>query len=143
MHTWVHPRLLPLDQLAFAINVTGRGGLPRTRPVWRKVALDYRDNDTQTHAPGALFQGASFYQAYGSGENCLVASIGGRLFRYLVGSTRVVQDISLAADLNDSLNPNGWMWRAEEFLIVQNGQAMPLFFDGAGVRRSGGAAKEE
>lgn len=149
MHSGVQPRLLPVDQLAFAVNITNRNGLPRTRPPLRKIALTYADlpNDapgtTQTRATKALFQCASFYQAYGGGENCLVASIGGRLFRYLVGTSNIVQDISVAGDLNSSINPSCWMWQAEDFLIVNNGSADPLFFDGSGTRRSKGSGGNE
>ncbi len=138
MNSGVAPRMLPQQQLAFAINITNRGGLPRTRPTYRKVPLSYVDNSTQAHATQSLFQCASYYRAIGSGENCLVASIGGRLFRYLVGSSNVVQDISVATDLNSSVNPNCWMFQAEDFLITNNGAADPLFFDGASTRRSAG-----
>ena len=69
MNSGVAPRILPPDQLAFAINVTNRGGLPKTRPVWRKVALVYRDGvgeptgSTRARATQALFQGAAAYVA--------------------------------------------------------------------------------
>lgn len=143
MHSGVSPRLLPVDQLAFAVNLTCRNGLPRTRPVFRKVTLVYPDATTQTNATKALFQCAAFHQAYGGGENSLVASIGGRLFRYLVGSTGAVQDVSVAGDLNSSINPDAWMWQAEDFLIVNDGAKYPLFFDGASTRRSLGPAGQE
>lgn len=218
MHCGIQPRLLPEDQLAFAVNVTNRNGLPRTRPAWRKVALNYVDETTQTNATKGLFQCGDYYHAFGHGEDCLVALIGGRLFRYLVASSNIVQDISaskstsLAAvftipavgataamtvtgtggmsagmtivlagasylivsiagnvvtvrnlsgvpgtviglgppvpavtfyDLNSPVNPDAWMWQAEDFLIVNNGQSYPLFFDGVSTRRSGGPAKNE
>lgn len=149
MNSGVAPRLLPLNQVAFAVNCTFRGGLPRTRPVWRKVALSYADATTQARATEALWQVGSFYQAFGGGENCLVAMVGGRLFRYLVGSSNVVQEVTPAlggvanADVNNPINPDGWMYQAEDWLVVQNGAADPWFFDGAGARRSLGAAGEE
>lgn len=143
MHSGISPRLLPPDQLAFAINVTCRNGLPRTRPVFHKVGLVYPDNTTQTNATKALFQCAHAYQTYNQGEDCIVASIGGHLFRYLVASSNKVQDISLASDLNSPVNPDAWMWQSEDFLIVNNGQKNPLFFDGASVRRSLGMAGQE
>lgn len=143
MHSGIQPRLLPPDQLAFAVNLTSRNGLPRTRPNFRKVALTYADGTTQTRATKALFQDASFYQAYGNGESCLISSIGGRIFRYLVGTTGSVQDISLANDLNSSINPDAWMWQSEDFLNINNGQSNTLFFDGSGLRRSLGQAGQE
>lgn len=287
MHSGISPRMLPKDQVAFAINMTFRNGLPRTRPNWVKLALSFHDTATAANATQGLWQNGSFYQAIGQGENCLVASIGGRLFRYLIGDRSAsVQDISINAttnvaapgftvpavgasvvvplvskkglyqggkiiidsanytivtlvdtvttapftvpavsspvtinlavtqgliagvvftigggdyqvtsitagnviatnltgtpatviatgtsassidivaqnidgvpgvavatgapvtysDLNDSQNPNCWMWQSEDFLIVQNGAANPLFFDGGGTRRSLGQSGNE
>ena len=220
MNSGIAPRLVGKDQVAFAINCTFRGGLPKTRPVWRKVSLFFNDAATQSNARAALFQDALGYQAYGSGENCILASIGGRMFRYLVGpgQNATVGDISISltavvggggftvpavgatvsvtlssttgwlagmpvivgaanytvasvtsgtvlvltnvdgvpaatvasgsvatvfTDLNDSTNPNAWMWQAEDFLITNNGAANPLFFDGAKLRRSLGLGGEE
>lgn len=147
MNSGVQPRLLPTDQVAFAVNCTFRGGLPRVRPVLRKLELTYSDETTEARSTEALFQAASFYQAYANGENCLVALIGGRMFRYLPGITSGdsvgVSELNWTGELNDSQNPEAWMWQAEDFLIVQNGAANPLFFDGASVRRSLGAAGEE
>ena len=220
MNSGVMPRLIPSNQVAMAINLTFRNGLPRTRPVWHKVPLSYPTEAIRANVTTKLFQCASFHQAYGSGENCLLALIGGHLFRFLVGSSNVVQDVSVQlgttlganwtapainssavmtvastagivagniisleggnyqvvtvinattmlvrnldvvagtfillaspaqivtayTDLNNPINPNAWMWQAEDWTIVQNGQADPLFFDGAGTRRSSGAGGEE
>lgn len=143
MNSGVQPRLLPVGQVSFAINATFRGGLPKTRPCYRKVPLTYSDETTQTNATTKLWQKASFYQAVGSGENCLVSSIGGRIFRYLVGSTNSVQDISIPNDLNNPINPDCWMWQGEDFLTVQNGEANPIFYDGASARRSKGYGGNE
>lgn len=145
MHSGITPRLLPRDQVAFAINTTFRNGLPRTRPVWRKLSLSFTNDDTKTAATTKLFQEGMFYQAYGQGENCLVSMVGGRLFRYLVGigQTAKVGELTWTGQINDPVNPDAWMWQAENFLIVNNGAADPLFFDGASVRRSLGLGGNE
>lgn len=143
MHSGINPRLLPKDQVAMAVNCTFRNGLPRTRPVWVKQTLHFPDETTQERASG-LFQTASFYQGYGNNNSCLVAMIGGRLFRYDVGGGVVeVQEITPTGDQNDPTKETAWMWQAEDWLIVQNGQANPWFFDGSGVRRSAGEAGNE
>lgn len=151
MNSGVVPRLVEHGQLAFAINITNRGALPRTRPVWRKVPLKYPADSslppgqpsTKTGATSGLFQDAHFYQSYGTTENVLVSSISGRLFRYLVGSFNMVQEVSLQKDLNDPTADQAWMWQSEDFLIVQARWPLPLFFDGAQVRRSKGPAGAE
>lgn len=143
MNSGQSPRMLPPDQLAFAINCTMRGGLPRTRPRLSKVILAYTDSQVRTGATTGRFQTASFYQSFGGGQNCLIAAIGGRIFRYNVVSTPLVEEISIPADLNDSTIPINWMWQSEDFLIIQNGQADPLFYDGTKLVRSKGYAAGE
>src|SRR5690349_12289792 len=121
MHSGVQPRLLPKDQVAFAVNTTFRNGLPKTRPMWVKQRLIFPDDTTRDRAQG-LFQVGSFYQGYGNSTSCLVAMIGGRLFRYDVGGAGVmVQEITPQSspgvyDLNDPTLEQGWMWQAEDFL---------------------------
>lgn len=143
MNSGMAPRLLLSNQVALAVNLTGRGGLPKTRPVYRKVGLAYESNGTQTAATQALFQDAHFYQAFGGGENCLLAQIGGRTFRYLVQTSNAVQEVSIAGDYNSSVAPQAWMWQGEDFLFINDGQSHPLYWDGAGLRRSAGEAGEE
>lgn len=143
MNSGVAPRLVSQDAVSFACNVTFRGGLPRTRPVWKKVPLTYTDATTQTRATQGLFQGAGFHESYGGNQNCLISTIGGRVFRYLPGSTNGVDEVSIATDLNNPLRDQTWMWQAEDFLIINDGQAYPLFWDGASLRRSKGQAGNE
>ena len=135
MNSGASPRLLPPDQLAFLCNATSRGGYPHTRPAIRKVPLSYATG-IQINATQGNFQCAHFYESYSSGENCLVASIGGRLFRYLVGSSNAVSEISISGDLNDPTRLQAWMWQGEDFLFTNDGLGYPLIFDGATVKRS-------
>ena len=143
MHSGTSPRLIPPDQLAFAVNITNRGGYPKTRPAIRKVAVVYPSSGVRIAATQANFQCAHGYEAFGTGEDCLIASIGGRLFRYLVGSGNAVQEISIPGDLNDSTLIQNWMWQGENLLFVNDGQALPLIFNGTGVRRSLGYPGKE
>lgn len=39
-------------------------------------------------------------------------------------------------DVNPASRTKGWMWQAEKWLIVNDGQSVPIFFDGATSRRS-------
>lgn len=58
------------------------------------------------------------------------------MFRYLVGSSNTVLDISIPTDLNDPTRTQSWMWQGEDFLFVNDGLGYPLIFDGASVKRS-------
>ena len=131
MNSGVGPTGLLPNQLSFAVNTTNRSGPPQTRPAIRKIPLTYQSSTVQANATQALFQGAGFYQALSGNENCLLASIGGRIFRYLVGSSNVVQDVSIAADLNNPTNPQAWLFQGENFEVINDGVSLPLFWDGA------------
>lgn len=150
VHSGLPPRLLPKNQLSFAVNVTCRGGFPRTRPNYRKLKISYSGESTQTNLRGN-FQKASFYEGFGSNQNCLVSAVAGRLFRWLIVNDQVsVSEITpllggnpATPDLNNPSLDKAWMWQAEDFLIVTDGQSLPVFFDGAGTRRSRGPSGQE
>ena len=115
MHGGTSPRLLPPNQLALMVNGTNRGGYPRTRPAIRKIPLNYATG-VQTNATQAIFQCAAVYDAFDEAQSCLVASIGGRLFRYRVSSSNTVDEISIPTDLNDPTLYQAWMFQGEDFL---------------------------
>lgn len=151
VHSGLNITLLPREQLAMAVNVAMRGGHAHTRPPIRKLALSYAgEEETQALATEALFQGAAFYESFDNDPSCLVASIGGRLFRYTItNNSAVVDEITpfladgVTRDINDPALPQAWLAQGQDFLVVQNGQANPWFFDGAGVVRSGGEAAHQ
>jgi hypothetical protein len=149
VHSGLTVTLLPREQLAMGVNVANRGGHAHTRPPIRKMALTYAGG-TQALATEALFQGAAFYASFDNDPSCIVASIGGRLFRYVVTNQNVAVDEitpylsdGVTRDVNDPTAPVAWLAQGQDFLVVNNGQALPYFFDGAGVRRSQGPAGSE
>lgn len=142
IHSGLPPVLLPQGQASFAVNVTMRDGFPRTRPRWAKIALTYAGPITQASATRAIFQGAAFYNGYGGISSCLVASIGGRIFRYAItGQSAKVQEITpqvpngTAIDPNNPLLLQAWMAQGQEFLLISDGQSFNIVFDGAGTSR--------
>ena len=139
----VSPLLLPNDQLSFAINTTVRGGYATHRPVLNKIAITYPDVATQTAIETGNFQGGSYYQPQ-TGLETLVSQIAGRLFQFTpaaTGSTATVQEITIPGDLNPSTAQQAWMWQSEQFLIVNDGQSLPVFFDGNISFRSAGSTQ--
>lgn len=144
MHSGVPPFMLPHNQLSMAVNVTHRNGRARTRPVYRKMSLSYASEDIETAATQAIFQGALAYSAYGNNQNCLIAQIGGRTFRYLVSNNSVnVGELVPEGALNDPTSEQAWLWQAEDFMVINDGKGNPLFFDGASIRRSAGPPGKE
>lgn len=143
-HAGLPITLLSPQQLSQMVNATARGGFAGTRPAIRKLTLTYADEDVQTLATEALFQGAMFYRGFGNNPNCLLAQIGGRTFRYRITGSKVqVQDVSIVADLNASNVSQAWMWQGQDFAVINDGQSNPLFWDGAILRRSGGYPAQE
>lgn len=135
MHSGITPQLLTKSQLSSAVNVTCRGGKPGTRPSLRKMALAFTDDDP-TLAQQAIFQCASYYQGFGNNPNCLMASIGGCIFRYQIAQTSAtVQKVS-GTEQNDPTLDQAWMFQGEDFLIINDGQSRPLIWDGASMRRA-------
>lgn len=139
------PNTIGPDQVAFAVNATMRGGFIRPRPGVERKTLRFVDANGAVDASlqaafeDALFQGAYFYES--AIVPCILASIGGRIFRIAPGlvtgaASMTVQDISITGDLNPSNLPQAWFAQADVYVPIQDGQSKPLIFDGAGLRRA-------
>lgn len=133
MDSAIDPRLLPPNQAALLVNATVRGGCPRNRPGWKKVPITY-EIDEEDNATTGRFQGASVFQPR-SGLPLLVASIGGRQYRYDVWAGNTCQDITIAGDPAPSNALQTWFTQAEDWLLMQDGSSRPFCYDGATSRR--------
>lgn len=135
------PVLLPRTQLAAARNATMRGNFATDRPPYRKIAIDYGgDLALQTNIETGLWQGGCYFNP-DSGAESLMAQISGRLFQFTISDNiATAGDRSIVGDLNSDSAPQAWMWQAEKWVIVNDGLALPIFFDGNASRRSAGNA---
>jgi hypothetical protein len=211
VNTGALPSLLERNQLAWASNTTLRGGFATDRPKYRHLTLDFGgDAVLEARATANRFQGACYYKPDGGRLECLIASIGGRLFRYDIGTTtanvreitisfNAVGAVAFAApstnstativvnstvnihagyevlidganytvisvdsatvltveniddtpgtlhaigfivqvwDVNPATRRQAWLWQAENYVIVNDGQSVPIFYNGAIARRS-------
>jgi hypothetical protein len=127
------PDIIGKEYLAFGTNLTVRGGFPRCRPGYRKLAINYGANAA---LQDGLFQDAAYFKPRG-GEPCLIASISGHLYKYSFGLSNTVSDISIIGDLNSAIQRQSWMLQAEDWLITANALQRPLFYDGVTMRRAG------
>lgn len=144
---------IALNQAVEAENVTFRGGEPTTRPGWRKLTgtltnpnLGYDDNGVLTGAPtdaqkgsarypAGVFQGATFYAARG-GDACIIAMIDGRMFKLVPGDYTVsISEIALLRQNRASLT-KAYLNQADKWLIIQDGESLPIIYNGATARRS-------
>lgn len=126
-----NPDGLARNQVAFAVNCTSRGGKLKPRPGLKQIRLDLSAVDGYS---AALFQGAEFYDP-GNGRPVLVASIGGRQFQYSVNSGAVAE-LTIAGDPNAPNLNFAYFLQAENYLVIQDGQANPIIYNGAMARRA-------
>lgn len=147
--TYRAPIRVPRNQCCLLINNTTRQDFVGPRLGWRQIPLKFVDFDSQTGQyvtdtalqtafETGFFQGFSGYRP-DQGPSHLVFSISGRLFRVDPLQTGTVQEILLqnGNSLNRPTNrPHVYFEQAELFLIIQDGQSVPLFYWGAGARES-------
>lgn len=134
------PDLLPRNQLAFAVNMTVRGGFAGTRPGRRKDSLDFDDDeDLQSAFEDGLFQEAEYFSPLMTREGQIIASISGRFFLIRPGSygswSATVQEITPTV-ANSPVLEQAWMVQAEDFMVIQDGESFPIIYDGTTARRA-------
>jgi hypothetical protein len=139
MNSGLDPLLIPKNQLSFASNMTCRNGFAMTRPPFTKnLTITYPSDEVQTAIEQGLFQGAAYYQP-DSGSQSLFASISGRLFQFVVSTNGItVVEQTIPGDPNPAASTQAWLWQSENYLIVNDGVSLPIFFDGVSSRRSAG-----
>lgn len=139
INSGVQPLLLPKNQLAFGTNCTVRGAFLTDRPKYLRLTLNFNgDAQLEERVTQRNFQGACFYKS-DTGLASIIAAIGGGLFQFsIVGNAATVRDVSIPGDPNPPSQPIAWLWQSENYVIVNDGQSLPIFFDGNTSRRSYG-----
>lgn len=122
------PNGLPRNQLSWLVNGTVRGGGIQQRFGW-----EYLCKFTDI----GLFQGGFIYEPLGE-DPYLVVSIGGIIYKVLIGSNNAIVKLTTPGLENPPLQPKSYFVQAERFLIIQAGDNItnPLFWDGTTLRRS-------
>lgn len=132
-----NPNGLARNQLAWLTNATCRGGGVTARTGWQYVCT-VRDGS-------AIYQGGAMYRPITTADlPYLVLSIGGRIYQVRVDlPVPTITDIMATGDSNPINEPQAYFVQGEEFLIIQAGDnvTLPLFWDGAVLRRSNGPAR--
>src|SRR5690242_8060447 len=97
------PELIGREKVAFACNVTFRGGYATSRPTLIRRTLTFPDDGTQSDFEGYRFQGAGTFEPFQGGES-LMAMIGGSLFELkLNGDSFSVTDLSRSEEHTSEL----------------------------------------
>lgn len=132
----IDPLLINRQQLAFFRNGTVRGTFPTHRPAYVNVPLSFGDGSFQGAFEQGLFQGAGYYKP-DFGLEQIIVQVGGRIFAITInGSTGALSEITIVGDSNSTTLPQAWMWQAEKWMIINDGQNLPVFYDGNSSRRS-------
>lgn len=133
-----NPLLLEKSQASFISNGTVRGGFLTDRPPVYLRTITWPSEEVRLAVEQGLFQGSVYYQP-DSGPQSLIASISGRLFQFtIVDNTVTAREITIPGDPNPATVTQVWMWQSENYVIVQDGLSLPIFFDGVSSRRSFG-----
>lgn len=130
IETSLSPHGLKRNQLAWMNNCTVRGGGILQRTGWQP-------NGT-VHDGSKIFQGGFLYEPRDGSDPYFIFSIGGHIIQYVI-DTAVVRDLSVYFGLfNPEALDQSFFVQGEEFLIIQagDGVTLPLFWDGAILRRS-------
>ena len=141
----VNPNGLARGMVAWLTNGTVRGGGITQRPAWTKLC-------TVVAAAGAAYNSGYLYEPQ-LGNPYLMLSIGGTIYQVRVDTDNSVLNISHNnGNLVNPSTPQGYMTQGEQFLVIQAGDwavnnagTLPMFWDGATLRRSlglGGGTKE-
>ncbi len=90
------PILLKQNQLSYGVNIDLRGGFIRPRAGLRKVELTFGGNDVLELRQKTGRWQVGWYFKPDNGPAVLLASIGGRQFRFNVATDRSVQEITIS-----------------------------------------------
>lgn len=141
--TYRAPARVPRNQLCLSLNNTTRQDFIGTRPVWKQIPVNFYsvangqispDAAAQASFETGLFQGFTGYRP-NIGPTHLVWSISGELYRVDALTNGNGQKLALP-EVRPTTKPMAYFRQAELFLVVQDGQSVPLIYDGASVRLS-------
>jgi hypothetical protein len=126
-----NPGGLARNESAWLVNSVTRDGGIYPRSGWQPVV--------KVHPGTALYQGEFMYEPLGENPY-LIISIGGRIYKVLPDGSNPVDLSALFHLFNPPLIDHAYFCQGEQFLVIQagDGVTLPLFWDGAILRRSVG-----
>lgn len=125
------PDLVAEGYSAFGVNVTFRGGKPKNRPAFRELIIP-----DQTHKElfqNSKQQGEFLYQDLPNDYGYMVAVRGGWVLK--IDLTTLAITLLNPADQNNATRRH-YFCQADKFLVIQNGEDVPLIWDGVTLRRA-------
>lgn len=132
-----NPLLVPRNFAASAVNRSFRYDTNAPRLPIQQIELTFDSEEERIWFAGGNFQGATFYHSYPSFlSSCLIASIAGRIFKIVVKGRS--GHVSTLFEGNDPVLQHVWFAQGFEWLVIQDGYAKPILWNGLqAARRSG------
>lgn len=152
-----NPGMLEKNQYARGENIVTRGGDAGTRPgfrshelIWERRDMTYypngqfkvvdgifaTPNQSVDNFSNSKFQDASYFAPRGT-PACLMAIVGGRLYRIIPKQSRGLRITEIEMPYRNSLNKSrAYMQQADRFHVTQDGESKPIIFDGTTARRA-------
>ena len=132
MDTSTAPDLISPRHAALGVNVSFRGGKPKTRPAFAQLELN--PSPSLDNLKDGKFQGGVAYYSTDLGRSLLIGVYSG----WILSIDKITRSVTTLnpGDRNDHRRKH-YMTQAENFLVIQNGVDIPLIWSGTGlVRRS-------
>lgn len=126
-----NPTGIRQNQLAWMDNCSCRGGSLNPRAGWSKIC---------SMPFSGLFQDAAMYQP-DNGYPYIMLQVAGRTFNVRVDTDNSVNELTILGNPNGATEPKAWFCQGEQFMVIQDGIAEPLVWDGTTLRRISGMAK--
>lgn len=139
----LQPKLLQPNQLAWAANCVVRGGSVSPRPGLRKRTLTFASDTDRNNFQQATarFQGAGYFRSVGD-QSEIMCSIGGRIFSINPLRNYRVADVTPDTGRNSAYQELVTFQQAEDWMVIQDGQAAPIIYNRAESRRSSALSDE-
>lgn len=132
-----NPTVVPRNQASRAVNRFFRYDTNDTRLPFRNIILEFPDdtsgNDRLLFAAGNI-QGAFFYNAYPAFlKSYIIVSIAGTIFTIKVQGNKGT--VAKLFEGNEPVFTHAWFAQGFEWLVIQDGSARPILWDGTNPAR--------
>jgi hypothetical protein len=118
----------------------GVPAVPLPDPPYFFVPQNLENGNSEYVYRHGILQSAVCFNPH-NGEDCIMAMIGGRLFRIIPGvDSCKVREVVIKGEGRDLRNQNNlplaYMIQADKWMIAQDGSSLPIIYDGNIARRS-------
>lgn len=134
INSGVTPNLCGKTQSSFAVNVQHRGGYATNRCRIKKHTLNFPSQEIENLFLNGVFQGAEFYNRF-DGPSVFLQSQSGRQFTFEpapTGYSTVITEVTPSGGGNSAGRNIVWITQAENYMVLQDGQADPILLLGSG-----------